>query len=172
MSLEMTICNGMRTQWNPLINLSLVHTGISPSRKLIPLLSSVAYSSHYSITSGKVDLIKHKPTVSACESLSVYDLRQPQQCSLVEFIIFVNIILPGSINPNILFRNGIVFLAYFVYLSTRTKRPSLHSLITLLKRERFTLGPGCLAVDDATTICTMEKPKDLQRWSVVFQYPF
>ena len=38
--------------------------------------------------------------------------------------------------------------------------------------ERFTLGPGCLAVDDATTICTMEKPKDLQRWSVVFQYPF
>ena len=124
MSLEMTICNGMRTQWNPLINLSLVHTGISPSRKLIPLLSSVAYSSHYSITSGKVDLIKHKPTVSACESLSVYDLRQPQQCSLVEFIIFVNIILPGSINPNILFRNGIVFLAYLVYLSTRTPQVS------------------------------------------------
>ena len=32
--------------------------------------------------------------------------------------------------------------------------------------------PGCLAVDDATTFCTMEKPKDLQRWFVVFQYPF
>ena len=39
-------------------------------------------------------------------------------------------------------------------------------------RERFTLGPGCLTVDDATTICLMEKPKDLQRWSVLFQFPF
>ena len=38
--------------------------------------------------------------------------------------------------------------------------------------ERFTLGPGCLAVDDATTICPMEKPKDLQRRSVLFQYTF
>ena len=38
--------------------------------------------------------------------------------------------------------------------------------------ERFTLGPGCLALDDATTICFMEKPKDLQCWSVLFQYPF
>ena len=38
--------------------------------------------------------------------------------------------------------------------------------------ERFTLGPGCLTVDDATTICLMEKPKDLQRWYVLFQFPF
>ena len=30
--------------------------------------------------------------------------------------------------------------------------------------------PECLAVDDATTICHMEKTKDLQRWSVLFQY--
>ena len=45
-------------------------------------------------------------------------------------------------------------------------------LLTLLKTERFTLGPGCLTVDDATTIFLMEKPKDLQRRSVLFQYPF
>ena len=37
--------------------------------------------------------------------------------------------------------------------------------------ERFTLGPGGLTVDDATTICLMEKPKDLQRWYVLFQFP-
>ena len=36
----------------------------------------------------------------------------------------------------------------------------------------MTLGPGCLTVDDATTICLMEKPKDLQRRSVLFQYLF
>ena len=57
--------------------------------------------------------------------------------------------------------------------------------ITLLKRgggqplplgepfsERFTLGPGCLAMDDATSTCPMAKPKDLQRRSVLFQYTF
>ena len=38
--------------------------------------------------------------------------------------------------------------------------------------ERFTLGPGCLAMDDATSTCPMAKPKDLQRRSVLFQYTF
>ena len=42
----------------------------------------------------------------------------------------------------------------------------------LLKRERFTLGPGCLAMDDATSTCPMAKLKDLQRRSVLFQYTF
>ena len=47
-----------------------------------------------------------------------------------------------------------------------------HCLLGSLFSERFTLGLGCLAVDDATTICLMGKPKDLQRWSVLFQYNF
>ena len=38
--------------------------------------------------------------------------------------------------------------------------------------QRDSLSDRDVDVDDATTICTMEKPKDLQRWSVVFQYPF
>ena len=47
-----------------------------------------------------------------------------------------------------------------------------HCLLGSLFSERFTHGPGCLAVDYATTICLIGKPKDLQRWSVLFQYPF
>ena len=47
----------------------------------------------------------------------------------------------------------------------------IHRLLGSLFSERFTLGPGCLTVDDATTICLMEKPKDLQRWYVLFQFP-
>ena len=47
-----------------------------------------------------------------------------------------------------------------------------HCLLGSLFSERFILGPGCLAMDGVTTICPMEKPKDLQRWSVLFQYPF
>ena len=47
-----------------------------------------------------------------------------------------------------------------------------HCLLGSPFSERFILGLGYLAVDDATTICPMEKPKDLQRWSVLFQYPF
>ena len=38
-----------------------------------------------------------------------------------------------------------------------------HCLLGSLFSERFTHGPGCLAVDYANTICLIGKPKDLQR---------